>query len=107
MYFIDYFVYFKGFVYITPRNLETPKIMIRELNHTNSSSNRLLCKLFGHKYKLIKKYRSNHSEYECCNCKNQFTQDDNGSLTPLTPKLRHINEVLEKLYLNKLERQHI
>lgn len=80
--------------------------MIKQLNHTNTPSHKLTCRLFGHKYKLIKQYKSNHREYECCNCKSQFTLDDEGTLTPLTSKLRNINEVMEKFYIKRQERQH-
>ena len=79
--------------------------MIKQLNHTNTLSHKLTCRLFGHKYILLKKYKSNHREYECCNCKSQFTLDEEGVMTPLTSKLRSINEVMEKFYLKKLSRQ--
>lgn len=86
-------------------NLEKPQIMVRELKHTNTPAYRLTCRLFGHKYKMTKMYKSKHREYECCNCKSQFTLDEYGTYTPLTTKLRHMNEVMEKLYLKKLSRQ--
>ncbi|WGK66017.1 DUF1660 family phage protein [Croceiramulus getboli] len=58
-----------------------------------------LCKLFGHKYKITKRYASSHKEFECSQCKAQYTLDDYGRYTPLTSKLQRINEVMEKFYL--------
>ena len=57
------------------------------------------CKLFGHKYKVLRSYQTSKKEYECRNCKLQFTENDYGELEPLTPKLRRINEVMEKFYI--------
>ncbi|TVZ52316.1 hypothetical protein [Dokdonia sp. Hel_I_53] len=62
------------------------------------------CKIFGHKYRITKRYESNMKEFECANCKKQYTLDGFGHYTPLTPKLRHINEVYENFYTRKLSR---
>lgn len=62
----------------------------------------LQCKLFGHKYRITKRYESNIKEFECAHCKKQFTLDGYGHYTPLTPKLRRINEVYENFYTRKL-----
>ena len=65
----------------------------------------MLCKLFGHKYEVLRSYQTNKKEYECCKCKMQFTENDQGELQPLTPKLRRINEVMEKFYIFRHQRQ--
>mgnify|MGYP005996936791 CR=1 FL=1 len=62
------------------------------------------CKVFGHKFRITKRYQSNMKEFECCNCKKQYTLDASGHYTPLTPRLRQINEVFENFYLRKLSR---
>lgn len=60
------------------------------------------CKLFGHKYRITKRYESNLKEFECAHCKKQFTLDGYGHYTPLTPKLKKVNEVYESFYTKKL-----
>ncbi|MCC4211475.1 DUF1660 family phage protein [Leeuwenhoekiella parthenopeia] len=65
----------------------------------------ILCKLFGHKYQVLRSYQTNKKEYECCKCRQQFTENDHGELQPLTPKLRRINEVMEKFYIFRHARQ--
>jgi len=62
----------------------------------------LQCKIFGHKYRITKRYKSNVKEFECANCKKQFTLDTHGHYTPLTPKLRRINEIYENFLTRKL-----
>ena len=62
----------------------------------------LQCKIFGHKYRITKRYSSNIKEFECARCKKQFTLDGYGHFTPLTPKLRRINEVYENFYTRRL-----
>jgi len=59
------------------------------------------CKLFGHKYRITKRYESNLKEFECAQCKKQFTLDGYGHYTPLTPKLRKVNEVYNNYFTAK------
>lgn len=59
------------------------------------------CKLFGHKYRITKRYASNLKEFECAQCKKQFTLDGYGHYTPLTPKLKKVNELFENFYSKK------
>jgi len=59
------------------------------------------CKLFGHKYRIIKRYASNIKEFECIHCKKQYTLDGYGHYTPLTPRLKRINEMYENFYIRK------
>lgn len=62
------------------------------------------CKIFGHKYRLTKRYQSHLKEFECTHCKKQYTLDGYGHYTPLTPKMRRINEVYENFYITKMSR---
>lgn len=61
----------------------------------------LSCTLFGHKYRIVKRYQSNVKEFECAHCKKQFTLDGYGQYTPLTPKLKKAHEVFENFYARK------
>lgn len=79
--------------------------MIKENTPTKSLGGLLACKILGHKFKLLRKYKSEHREYECAHCKKQYTLDEYGYLTPLTPKLRRINEVMEMFYLKRMNKQ--
>lgn len=62
------------------------------------------CKIFGHKYRITKRYQSNVKEFECAHCKQQYTLDGLGHYTPLTEKLKRLNEVYENFYTRKLSR---
>lgn len=62
------------------------------------------CKIFGHKYRITKRYESNIKEFECAHCKQQYTLDGFGHYTPLTEKLKRVNEVYENFYTRKLAR---
>ena len=78
-----------------------------DLNAQKPTTKRLAsvaCKIFGHKYRITKRYQSNLKEFECANCKKQYTLDGYGHYTPLTAKLRRINEVYENFYTRKLAR---
>lgn len=77
------------------------------LNAEKSSSTPLTgiaCKIFGHKYRITKRYQSNIKEFECAHCKKQYTLDGFGHYTPLTAKLKRVNEVYENFYTRKLAR---
>jgi len=65
---------------------------------------KLYCFVFGHKFEETKKVTHFVKEYTCKCCKKQFTTDENGELTELTPKRREINTILTKMYANKLAR---
>lgn len=64
----------------------------------------IACKLFGCTYRITRRYESNIKEFECAHCKKQFTLDGYGNYTPLTPKLRRVNEVYENFYLRRVAR---
>ncbi|RXG29195.1 DUF1660 family phage protein [Leeuwenhoekiella marinoflava] len=72
---------------------------------TKNPFKRLQCKLFGHRYAILRSYQTNKKEYECSHCQKQFTENDFGELEALTPKLRRINEVMEKFYVFKNARR--
>lgn len=59
------------------------------------------CKLFGHRYRITKRHESKLKEFECAQCKKQFTLDGYGHYTPLTPKLRKLNQVFEHFNTKK------
>ncbi|MFI8378376.1 DUF1660 family phage protein [Leeuwenhoekiella sp. NPDC079379] len=65
----------------------------------------LLCKVLGHKYEILRFYKNEQKEFQCTKCKKQFTVNENGEKQALTPKLRQINEVMEKFYVFKHQRQ--
>ena len=65
---------------------------------------KLLCDVFGHKYEMTKEVTYHVKEYTCKCCKKELTTDSNGRLTELTPKFKDINQVLERIYTNKLLR---
>ncbi len=73
----------------------------QELKKTYKPLTGLSCKLFGHKYRITRRYESNLKEFECAHCKKQFTLDGYGHYTPLTPKLRKVNEVYNHYFTTK------
>lgn len=77
-------------------------IQLNQKRPTATALTSLGCKIFGHKFRIIKRYESNIKEFECAQCKRQYTLDGYGRYTPLTPKLKRINQVYENFYLRKL-----
>ncbi|MGB3774967.1 MAG: hypothetical protein WA951_06885 [Leeuwenhoekiella sp.] len=61
----------------------------------------LRCNILGHNIKLSREYETHQREYVCEVCKSQYTEDKNGNLTPLTAKLKRVNEVMEQFYLRR------
>ena len=58
----------------------------------------IICSFFGHQYEVSKKVTLHVKEYTCRNCQSQMTTDGKGELTPLTPKFKEINSVLERIH---------
>lgn len=56
------------------------------------------CSFFGHNYIVSKKITYHVNEYQCTHCSAQMTTNSNGELTPLTPKFKEINAVLERIH---------
>ncbi|MGO4913396.1 MULTISPECIES: hypothetical protein [unclassified Leeuwenhoekiella] len=65
----------------------------------------ILCKILGHKYEILRFYKNEQKEFQCIQCKKQFTENEDGDKLILTPKLRQINEVMEKFYVFRHQRQ--
>lgn len=64
-------------------------------------NNSLLCRLFGHKIVVSKKYVTQIKEFECTRCKTQFTEDGYGHPVKLTDRLKRYNEMFASYYQEK------
>ena len=53
---------------------------------------------------MSKKITYHVKEYKCTHCASQVTTSGNGGLTPLTPKFKEINSVLERIHNNRTSR---
>ena len=59
----------------------------------------VMCRIFGHDYKLKRKITPYLREIECKNCKRQFgMHDELRCVLPLDDELRACNDDLVKLY---------
>ncbi len=56
------------------------------------------CTLFGHEFVISKKVTLHVNEFKCCKCSIEMTTNGKGELTPLTPKYKEINSVLERIH---------
>ena len=65
----------------------------------------IYCSVFGHQYVISKKVTLHVKEYKCTNCSVQMTTNGKGELTPLTPKFKEINSVLERIHQKRKLRQ--
>ena len=61
----------------------------------------IYCSIFGHQFVISKRVTNHVSEYKCKNCNFQMTTDGRGKLTPLTPKYKEINSVLERIHIKR------
>jgi len=64
----------------------------------NSFVGRLLCSMFGHKFKTTKIVTGHFREFECTVCHLQVTNDITGEKVSLTQELKEINNALMDLY---------
>ncbi len=64
----------------------------------------IYCSLFGHQYEVSKKVTYHVKEYKCTHCSAQMTTNGKGGITPLTPKYKEINSVLERIHLKRMIR---
>lgn len=64
----------------------------------------MFCTFFGHRYKVSKNVTYHVKEYTCSHCNSQLTTDGKGRLTPLTPKFKEINTVLERVHSRRKQR---
>ena len=62
---------------------------------------KVFCSIFGHEFIVSKRVTLHVKEYKCKNCSAQMTTDGSGKLTPLTPKYKEINSVLERIYIKR------
>ena len=59
----------------------------------------VMCRIFGHDYKLKRKITPYSREVECKNCKQQFEMNDElHCILPLDDGLRALNDILVKLH---------
>ncbi len=65
----------------------------------------LYCSLFGHDFNVSKQVTYHVKEYTCKHCKTEVTNNGKGGYTPLTPKFKEINSVLERIHSRRLERR--
>lgn len=61
----------------------------------------IYCSFFGHQFEVSKQVTYHVKEYKCKYCSSQMTTDGTGKLTPLTPKYKEINSVLERIHLKR------
>lgn len=67
----------------------------------------LYCSFFGHQYEVSKNITYHVKEYKCSHCSAQLTTNGKGNLTPLTPKFKEINSVLERIHNRRLARRYL
>lgn len=72
-------------------------INLKEFNF----SNKILCSFFGHKIVTTRKVTDYFKEYKCSICGLEMTNDVQGHKIFLTPELKDINEILNRLYIKK------
>ena len=66
---------------------------------------KIYCSFFGHEFKITKHVTRYVKEFKCRNCNKQFTTDQSGNITVLTPNLREINALLEDIHSKRLLRR--
>ena len=64
----------------------------------------IYCSFFGHQYEVSKNITYHVKEYKCTHCNSQMTTNGKGGLTPLTPKYKEINSVLERIHNRRVLR---
>ncbi len=67
----------------------------------------IYCSFFGHEFKITKHVTHYVKEFKCTQCNKQFTTDQSGNITALTPKHREINAVLEKIHHKKQKKKNL
>jgi transposase-like protein len=65
----------------------------------------IYCSFFGHEYIITKKVTYHVNEYKCKHCNSQVTTNGKGGLSPLTPKFKEINTVLERIHSKRINRR--
>lgn len=67
----------------------------------HSFKGRLLCAIFGHKFKTVKFITDHFKEFECRICHLQVTNEITEEKVSLTQEHREINRTLIRLYKKK------
>ena len=62
---------------------------------------KLYCSVIGHQYRVTKKVTNYVKEYQCTCCGKEVTNNANGMLVPLTPKLKFIHLGLEQVVFKR------
>lgn len=65
----------------------------------------IYCSFFGHQYEVSKNVTYHVKEYKCVHCNVQMTTNGKGNLTPLTPKYKEINSVLQRIHSSRMSRK--
>ncbi len=65
----------------------------------------IYCSFFGHQYEVSKNVTYHVKEYKCAHCSAQVTTNGKGGLTPLTPKYKEINSVLERIHKKRIAKR--
>lgn len=65
---------------------------------------KILCATLGHNYEETNKINEVISEYRCRCCGHEVTENDNGYLEALTPKMKDINACLSAFIQKKMRR---
>ncbi|WP_168731231.1 hypothetical protein [Robertkochia marina] len=68
------------------------------MKSSNLSLGKMLCSVFGHRYRVSKEVTPHVTEYKCEVCQCETTTNPNGRLDVLTPELKEINRVLADFY---------
>ena len=72
---------------------------LSQVQQTHLHKTDVMCRIFGHDYKLKRKITPYLREIECKNCKRQFgMHDELRCVLPLDDELRACNDDLVKLY---------
>lgn len=69
-----------------------------------SSLGKIVCSTIGHNYKETNRINEIISEYQCTCCGHEVTENANGYLEVLTPKMRDINACLSGFIQKKMRR---
>ena len=72
--------------------------MSRTITPDGNKITGIFCNFFGHHFVVSKKVTEHIKEYRCVHCGKQVTTDERGKLSPLTQKMKEINNTLEDMY---------
>lgn len=66
--------------------------------------NRILCQLFGHRYRIKRKITPSIREVICTRCKAEFAMDDRAeTLLPLDDEFRAMHDTLLDLHQQRMD----